>query len=227
MGDTEYLIVALFLRAAIFRGQGPLFYNAAQADTDRALALIKQASQEKHPLAPPVVGRAMLEAGVVHSFTAQLKGEREAAKALLRQAERLSQQASGEIDTHRIKLDPGFYHLQAARALTVWHNPVTLEEHLDEATRLTNPALQRRHLIIQIVRAQGELLGAKNSSGLEQDKHYAEATTLATDALPIAKKLNSRLNRDRIQQVYNQLSESPYGEEPSVAHLGLLLQHWP
>jgi hypothetical protein len=227
MGDPEYLTVALCIRAATLREQGPLFYHAAQVDLDRALALVKQAAQDRHPLAPAVVGTVTSAAGIVQSFTAQLKHEREEVKALLRQSESLSQRAVGEVDTHRLKFDPGFYHIKAAMALTAWHNPVTLKEHLDEATRLTGPALQRRHLIIQIVRAQGELLDAKNSSRLEQDKHYAEATALATDALPIAKKLNSRLNRDRIQQIYNALSESPYGEEPSVAHLGLLLQHWP
>ena len=43
----------------------------------------------------------------------------------------------------------------------------------------------------------------------------------------MAKKLNSRLNRHRIQQIYNELKDSPYGEEPTVAHLGLLLELWP
>jgi hypothetical protein len=42
------------------------------------------------------------------------------------------------------------------------------------------------------------MLDARKSSGLAQDEHYAEATALATEALPIAKKLNSRLSRDRI-----------------------------
>jgi hypothetical protein len=229
MGDTEYLILALQMRAVMLQNQGPLFYNMAQADTDRGLALVKQAVQEKHPLAPAVEGLITLEAGEVQSFTAQLKQERDAAKALLQKARRLSQQAVGEVDTHVLKLDPGWYHLVAARALTVWynHNPVTFKEHIDEATRLTDPALQRRHLIIQRVRAQGELLNARKSSGLKQDQHYAEATRLATEALPIARSLNTRLNRDRIQEIYNELSESSYGEEPTVAHLGLLLQNWP
>jgi hypothetical protein len=169
----------------------------------------------------------MQEAGVIHSFTAQLKQEREAAKLLMRQVEKLTQQAMREIDTHELKQDLGYYHTGAAMALTTWHNPMTFKEHIDEATRLTAPALQRRHLIIQIVRAQGELLNARNSRRLAQDEHYAEATALATEALPIARSLNSRLNRDRIQQIYNELSESPYGEEPTVAHLGLLLQNWP
>jgi hypothetical protein len=86
------------------------------------------------------------------------------AKSLMRQTERLSLQAMGEVDTYQLKQDLGYYHISAAMALTTWHNPVTFKDHLDEATRLTSPDLQRRHLMIKIVRAQGELLDAKNTS---------------------------------------------------------------
>ena len=224
MEDTEYLILALFFRARTFRDQGVLFYNMAQADTDRALALIKQS---KRAIVPPVAGLLTQEAGVVHFLTAQIKDDREVAKSLMRQAERLSLQAVEEVDTYRLKQNPGYYHLGAAIALANWYNPVTFNAHLDEATRLTDPSLQRRHLVIKVVCAQGELLNAKHSSTLARDKHYAEATRLATEAFDVAKKLNSRLNRHRIQQIYNELKNSPYGEEPTVAHLGLLLELWP
>jgi hypothetical protein len=227
MEDTEYLIVALRDRARTYREQGALFYNMAQADTDRALALLKQSAQEKHALAPPVTGVIALEAGVVQFFTAQLGHEREAAKALLRRAERLSLQALGEVDTHNVHFDPGYYHLYAAMALTSWHNPATFNDHLNEATRLTDPSFQRHHLRVKTVRAQGEILNAKHSNAQARDKHYAEATRLATEAFDMARSLNSRLNRHRIQEIYNKLLESPYGEEPTVAHLGLLLELWP
>jgi hypothetical protein len=226
-GDTEYCIIALFMRAEILREQGPLFHSMAQVETDHALALIKQLSQEKRTPPPAVVGAATLEAGLLHILTAQIKQERDVARSLLRQAESLSRRAVGEVDPYQLKFNPGFYHIKAAMGLTTWHNPVTFKAHLDEATRLTDPALQRRHLIIQIVRAQGELLDAKNTSRLAQDEHYAEATRLATEAFDLAKKLNSRLNRYRIQEIYNKLKKSPYGEEPTVAHLGLLLEQWP
>jgi hypothetical protein len=224
MEDTEYLVLALRFRAKIYREQGPLFYKMAQADIDRALALIKQSAQEKKAIAPPISGLLTQEAGLVHFFTAHVKDEREVAKSLMRQAEKLTQQAVGEVDTHMLKQDLGYYHINAAMALIAWHNPVTLKEHLDEAVRLTDPALQRRHLMIKIVRVQGRLSSAKNSKGLMQDEHYAEATALATEALSVAEKLNSRLNREHVQQIYNELNESPYGEEPAVARLGLLLE---
>jgi hypothetical protein len=35
------------------------------------------------------------------------------------------------------------------------------------------------------------------------------------------------LNRHRIREIYNKLKNSPYREEPTVAHLGLLLELWP
>lgn len=227
MADTESLIVALRYRARTYREQGPLFYNMAQADTNRALALIKQSVQERHAIAPPVAGVIKLEAGVVQSFTAQIKDEREVAKSLLQQAERLSRQAVGEIDTHILLLDPDYYHLHAAVALLGCYNPTTFKEHLDEATRLSGSEYQRHHLRIKIVRAQGELLAARKANELARDKHYAEATQLATEAFDVARSLNSRLNRHRIQEIYNELKKSPYGEEPSVAHLGLLLELWP
>jgi len=222
MADTETLIVALRERARTYREQGPLFYDMAQADTNRALALTR-----RHAIAPPVAGVIKLEAGVVQSFTAQIKDEREVVKSLLQQAERLSRQAVGEVDTHQIHLDPGYYHLNAAVALLGWYNPTTFKEHLDEATRLTKPGFQRHHLRVKILRARGELLDAKKSRGLARDEHYAEATSLATEAFDVARSLNSRLNRSHIQQAYNELKKSPYGEEPTVAHLGLLLELWP
>ena len=135
MRDTEYLVVALCIRAATFREQGPLFYNVAKADFDCALALIKQSAQENHPLALPVVGTATAGAALVHFFTANIKDEREVAKSLMQRAEKLSQRAVGEVDTYKLKFDPGFYHGQAAMALTTWHNPATFNDHLDEATR--------------------------------------------------------------------------------------------
>jgi hypothetical protein len=227
MGDTEDLIVALFFRARTYRVQGPLFYNVAQADTDRALVLIKQSAQEKHAIAPPVAGILTQEAGVIQGFTARFKDEREVAKSLMRQTEKLTLQAMREVDTYQLKQDLGYYHISAAMALTTWHNPVTFKDHLDEATRLTDPSFQRRHLMIKITRAQGEMLNAKQSSGLAQDEHYAEATALATEAFDVAQKLNSRSNRYLIQKIYNELLASPYGEEPSVARLGLLLEQWP
>jgi hypothetical protein len=227
MEDTEFLIVALRGRARTYREQGLLFYKMAQADTDHALALVKQSAQEKQAIAPPVTGVITLEASVVQSFTAQTKDEREVAKSLTRQAEKLSVQALGEADTHDLHLDPGYYHLHAAMALTTWHSPATFNDHLNEATRLTDPSFQRHHLRIKILRAQGEMLNAKKSRGLAQDEHYAEATALATEAFDVALKLNSRLSRHRIQGIYNELLESPYGEEPSVARLGLLLEQWP
>jgi hypothetical protein len=214
------------MRAVTLHNQGPLFYKMAQTDTDRALALIKQSAQEKHALTPSVAGSLIQEAGLVYSFTAQDKNDHEVVRSLMRRAENLTLQAMGEIDIHQLKQDLGYYHIQAAMALIGWYSPITFKDHLNEATRLTSPDLQRRHLMITIVRAQGEMLNAKHTGRLARDKHYAEATRLATEAFDVAKKLNSRLNRHRIQEIYNELKKSPYGEEPTVAHLGLLLERW-
>ena len=70
-------------------------------------------------------------------------------------------------------------------------------------------------------------MDAKKSRGLARDEHYAEATILATEAFDVARSLKSRLNRHHIQEIYNELLKSPYSEESTVAHLGLLLEVWP
>jgi len=81
-------------------------------------------------------------------------------------------------------------------------------------------------LILLVVRAEGEMVSATKTRGQTQDKHYAEATALAIEALQLAKKLKSGLNKSRVQHIYIQLSASPYKEEPAVARLGLMLKNW-
>ena len=224
MADLEYLIKGLHTRAFNLQELGS--HETAQKDIDRALQLIQQAEQEKRRIPTVLHGTVLLRAGLIHTRTAQLESEHAVAQSMFKQALRLAKQAGEEEDPHMLKLDPAYVHLGMAQALTTQYHPVTLKEHLDEATKLTDPALQRRHLLIQVCRARGELLKAKHSSGLKQDQYYAEATLLATEALTLAKQLQSRLNRDRIQYIYQELRESPYRDEPAVARLGLMLLKW-
>lgn len=224
--DTEHLVVALHFRASALRHMG--FYEQAQTEIDRALQLINNSGKAGHALTPGIVGSVFMTAGLIHSYTAQLEGERVVARSLLERGIKLAEQANNHEDTHLLKLTPGYAHLYAAQALVLRNNPapMALQEHIDEATRLTDPMLQRRTLMLTIVKAQQELIAAKKTIGVVQDAHYAEATTLAIDAVQVAKVLKSDLNKSRVQSIYAQLLECPYKGEPSVAKLGLLLRHW-
>jgi len=170
-------------------------------------------------------GTVLQKAGLIHMLTAQLETEHTVAQSMFKQALRLAKQADEE-ENPQLKFDCGYIHLSMAEALTTRHHPVTLKEHLDEAAKLIDPAFQRRHLMVQVLRAQGDIINAKYSSGLKRDRHYGEATELAIEALRLAKTLESRVNRDRILGIYQQLMKSPYQHEPMVARLGLMLANW-
>ncbi|MBV9689227.1 MAG: hypothetical protein JO202_05885, partial [Ktedonobacteraceae bacterium] len=220
-GNDEAISVALLRRASALQGQSQIL--EAKQDIDGALLHLKQAANPSLI----VVGAVCTRAGLIHAQAAQTETEMTIAFGLLDQAERVAQRQELGEDTYFLKFDRGNYHLIRATALTVKKAPTGLQDALDEAERLISPDLTRRHLSITIVRAQGLLKQAAHSSSpLGKEQCYYEATVLATEALDVAQQIKSRLNRDRIEQLYEQLKASMFGQDPAVVRLGWKLSRW-
>ncbi|MBV9022110.1 MAG: hypothetical protein JOZ71_15535 [Ktedonobacteraceae bacterium] len=220
-GNEEAIAVALLRRASALQGQSLI--SEAKQDIDGALLHLKRAANPSLI----VVGAVRTRAGLIHAQAAQTETEMTIAFGLLDQAERVAQVKELGEDTYFLKFDRGNYHLIRATALMVKKSPVGLRDALDEAERFIPPDLTRRHLSIAIVRAQGLLKQAtQSSSPLGKEQCYYEATVLATEALDVAQQIKSRLNRDRIEQLYEQIKASTFGEDPAVVRLGWKLSRW-
>jgi hypothetical protein len=92
------------------------------------------------------------------------------------------------------------------------------ERALDElqlAERATSPEMTRRLLLIDIIRAQTYL----------QAREYDQALDTALSALEVAKQIKSKINRDRIQTIYQALSSTGV-DSVKLARLGWMLQSW-
>ncbi len=220
-GNDEAIIAALLRRAEALQEQSQIL--EAKRDIDGALLHLKRAANPSLI----VVGAVRETAGLIHAQAAQTEVEMTVAFGLLDQAERVAQiQELGE-DPYFLKFDRGYYSLTRAMALTVKKAPTGLQDALDEAERFTAPELTRRHVILSIVRAQGLLKqAAQTSSPLSKEQCYYEATVVATEALDVAQQIKSRLSRDCIEQIYEQLKASTFGEEPAVVRLGWKLSKW-
>jgi hypothetical protein len=167
------------------------------------------------------------EAGLIHARSSGSEREMTHAFVLFDQAEHVASLKSLGEDPYFLKFNEGFYQLKRAMALTVHKSPAGLQDSLNEAERLTASDLTRRRLIIDIMRAQGKLKEAGLvKSAITKEQCYIEATVLATHAFDVAKQIHSRLNRDRIEALYEGLVLSPYGDNPAVARLGLKLKMW-
>ncbi|MBV9690448.1 MAG: hypothetical protein JO202_12160 [Ktedonobacteraceae bacterium] len=220
-GHDEAIVAALLRRAAALREQSRI--REAKQDIDGALLHLKQAANPSLI----VVGEVRKAAGLIHALAAETETEMTIAFGLLDQAERIAQRQELGEDANFLKFDLGYYSLGRAMALTVRKSPAGLRDALENAERFTPPELTRRHLILSIVRAQGLLKqAAQTSSPLGKEQCYYEATIVATEALDVAQQIKSRLNRDRIEQLYEQLKASMFGQDPAVVRLGWKLSRW-
>jgi hypothetical protein len=119
-----------------------------------------------------------------------------------------------------IKFNLGIYHIRRADGLLALHQSMqpTTERALDEldlARRETSPEMTRRLLLIDILRAQAYL----------QAREYDQALDVALSALEVARKIKSRVNRDRIEIMYNALSNTGV-DSVKLARLGWMLNSW-
>src|SRR5579859_311897 len=206
---TKQLEAAARLRrAAAHFEQGTL--SPARNDIDAALAL-----GAKMP-ASHIKTQVLLIAGNIHAHTAQ--GSIDGIKALsfFDQASQQFALGSFEDDPFFIRSSSGMLYIKRGMALCAPKMSGNPLEALDDAERLTSPELARRRLLIDIFRAQA----------LIDIKEYEQATTLALQALETSRRLRSKLNRDRIENLHTQLCNTPYKGEPLLVRLGVQLQMW-
>jgi tetratricopeptide (TPR) repeat protein len=212
---NELLAAALLWRADASYELGE--YEQAQTDIDRALNLLPvlQSSQLKiHVVA---------DAGLIHAYTAESEMDQTLVSSYFNLAEHLdtpSQSLSLVPDNNFILCGTGMLYLRKAMALCAPNmKGVTAEKMIDTletAQRLTDPELLRQRTIIDVFQAQAYFeIGS-----------YERATEIALLALEKSRHIRSRLNRDRIEGLYQQLLKTSYKDEPRLAYLGMKLRTW-
>ena len=87
---------------------------------------------------------------------------------------------------------------------------------LDTAHDLTPPELIRQQTLIEIFQALACFAAGS----------YELATQMALDALEKSRQSRSRLSRDRIEGLYQQLLNTSFRDKPLLAHLGVKLRTW-
>jgi hypothetical protein len=87
---------------------------------------------------------------------------------------------------------------------------------LDDAQRLTPPELMRQQALIEVFLAQAYF----------GDSDYQQATEIALSALEKSRQIQSRLNKDRIEGLYQQLLSTSFRDKPLLAYLGVKLRTW-
>ncbi len=204
----ELKVGALYNRAMAQFEQGN-FVRAAQ-DIDVALALCA-----KLPISH-ITSHTLIDAGMIHAYAASTAQEAASALSYFTVADRHLEYISSEKDLSFATYDKGMLYLRQAMALCAPKSSSNTQEALDDAERLVSPEFARRRLLIDIFRAQY----------LIENKEYEQATRLALSALEISRKLHSKLNRDRIEQLYHRLGETTYKYEPLLARLGVQLRMW-
>jgi hypothetical protein len=87
---------------------------------------------------------------------------------------------------------------------------------LEDAQRLTPAELMRQQTLIQVFLAQAYF----------EAFDYQQATEVALSALEKSREIRSRLNRDRIETVYQQLLSTSFRDKPYLSYLGMKLRTW-
>jgi hypothetical protein len=87
---------------------------------------------------------------------------------------------------------------------------------LEDAQRLTPPELMRQQTLTEVFLAQAYFTAG--DSGLAID--------FALSALEKSRQIRSRLNRHRIEGLYQQLLNTSYRDKPRFSYLGMKLRTW-
>ena len=87
---------------------------------------------------------------------------------------------------------------------------------LEKAQRCTDPAMIRQHTVILVFRALAYF----------DERDYRQATEVAICALEQSRLVRSRLNRERIEALYQRLLGTMFRDKPALAYLGMKLRLW-
>ncbi len=132
---------------------------------------------------------------------------------LLDQAGNIARQGNLEDDQSFVKFNPSWYHNERAETLVALNRPNDALDELDRAEDLFGPSQPRRSAYINIFRAKA----------YTQKGEFTIAATLAEEALTVSKAIKSEYNISCIEEIYEQLNNSKYGNSPQLAKLRYLL----
>jgi tetratricopeptide (TPR) repeat protein len=213
----ELLASALMWRAIAYHELG--WHEQAQTDIDRALNLLPalQSSQLKVLL--------MADAGLIHAHTAMSETDRTLVSSYFGLAAQINtpsqfQPRSKAPDDNFHRCGTGMLSLRRAMALSAPNMKGATAEKvtdiLETAQKFADPALVRRQVIVEVFQAQAYFAAGD----------YQQATEVALSALEKSQQIRSRLNRDRIEGLYQQLLSTSFRDKPLLAYLGMKLRTW-
>lgn len=214
---NELLAAALLWRADTYYELGQ--YGLAQEDIDRALNLLPalQSSQLKVHI--------VADAGLIHAYTARSEMDRALVLSYFNMAEQLNvrsqfQTRSDAPDDNFIRCGTSMLNIRKAMALSAPQMKGATAEKvsdiLEMAQRFADPEMIRRQTVIEFYQAQSFFAAGD----------YQQATETALGALEKGRQIRSRLNRDRIQGLYQRLMETSFRGKPLLAYLGMKLRTW-
>lgn len=195
---------------SLYRRGNALFIkgDTTEAIKDYRLSLEYVASEQ-------LKGALLLKLGQAQAKAAQTREEFTQALKILDKGGKIAQKGSFEGDEHFLRLKVDRYHLDKASSLI--HSPQPSlrfpDEALNELTWAAGPDVTCRSAYNTILQARAYI-----EKGL-----YPIASTLAEEALPTVKAIQSGVNLARINFIYVQLRGSSYGNSPDVARLGMKL----
>jgi tetratricopeptide (TPR) repeat protein/transcriptional regulator with XRE-family HTH domain len=162
----------------------------------------------------PLQAAVLLETALSEARIATSQQQRTAALKKLDRAGHLIRVEHTELGRESwpyLNVDIGRYHLDRSATLIAIGIP---QEALRELDLLSASTLGGRRLVYQLI------LQAQAYFGL---KEYVQAALLAEEALPLASKVRSRVNLERIKALYKNLQQTPFQNNPEVGRLGYLL----
>jgi tetratricopeptide (TPR) repeat protein len=223
-GDHDLLVITNELLASALMWRATAYYelgwhDRAQVDIDRALNLLPalQSSQLKVLL--------MADAGLIHAHTVTTEMDRTLVSSYFGLAAQINTPSqfrprSKAPDDNFMRCGTGMLYLRKAMALSAPNMKGATAEKvtdvLETAQRFADPELVRRQVIIEVFQAQAYFAAGD----------YQLATEVALSALEKSRQIHSRLNRDRIEGLYQQLLDTSFRDKPLLAYLGMKLRTW-
>lgn len=204
LGNKELYAAALYRRGNALFVQG----NTAAAMRDYSLSLENAVSEQ-------LKGALLLKLGQAQAKAALNQKEFSSALKTLDKGGLIAQRGGFGSDEHFLRLRVDRYHLDKASALI--HSPIASlrfpNEALDELIYAAGPDVTCRSAYNNILQARAYI----------EKGWYPVAASLAEDALPMVKSIQSEVNIARINSIHMDLSRSSYGNSPDVARLGAKL----
>lgn len=206
--DDELLATALLRRALAWFNYGNI--QQAKVDIDGSLRYARHARQQ-------IYGHVLVDVGMIHAHAAQDNEDRVRALRSLEQAHAIAQTGYDDgPDPHHMNFDLGLFHISNTMALLALGETSAVADELRYARRTVRASMRRRQAILDVLHAQYALARGE----------YDEACALALEALEKCERVRSRLNRDRVAEVYTALRGTKYAQEPLLAQLGVKLLRW-